>query len=94
MNKMYIVVDEDGFEIDCIYGEFDATPNAHNLVPSNKDNRLWQPRWDFIKEEWVESLNDEEINYREKLVNKQQNDLSDVELNAIAIMELAKIVLK
>ncbi|MEH7223847.1 hypothetical protein V7112_08500 [Bacillus sp. JJ1566] len=99
--KQYIKVDEDGFFLEPIlFGVDEEIPN--DCVESfSPEEVFYKPRWNGDK--WVESLSVEEIN---EIINapqpkseidvlREENEKlkAESEMNALAIMELAEIVL-
>ena len=53
------------------------------------EKRLFEPKWDFDGEEWVEGLTEEEVQEREQEIIQQQSQLNDADMQALAILELA-----
>lgn len=64
----------------------------HIITKDWGDKRMFKPRYDFSTNQWIESLTDEEIEELEER-NKHEIRLSDSELNAVAIMELGKLIM-
>lgn len=89
---MYAKVDDGGTIIE--YYSFDD----ESLVPDNHfklwvDRIFYQPKWDFSRNDWVETLSQEEIEKYKAEVEKQKAQPSTEEMNSMAIMELAEMIL-
>ena len=68
----------------------EAIRKGRNIIQSGwKDKHLFEPKWDFVKEEWVEGLTDEEVQQREQEIIQQQSQLNEADMQALAILELA-----
>ena len=70
-------VDDDGFEIEpVIFDLYDEEGNlkeiSTNLVPSNQ-NRLFKPKWDFDKKEWIEGDLQYALNEQKKMTITRYN---------------------
>ena len=61
------------------------------IVTESWQDGLFEPKWDFEQEKWVEGLSDEEVEQRLKEIELQQNKPSEQErLEALenALLEL------
>lgn len=98
MLKAYAVINGEGNIIDEVAVE-DVDKHGDikyvypNYITPNYEKRLFVPKWDFEKEDWVEGLTPEEVATREEEIENMNNKISGEEMNAIAIMELAQIIM-
>lgn len=91
--QLYVVVDDDGYEVDTVLFKVDDNPLPENYVPPNTEKRLFEPKWDFDKQEWTEGLSENEVAEKEAAIEKEQNKFSDEEMSALAILELGKLLM-
>lgn len=87
-------VDENGKRIENYnwdaYEINDALNDGRNIVQHGWHNkRLFNPVWDFEREEWIEGLSTEEIEKREQEIAEQENTPTEIERLEMALMELA-----
>lgn len=101
------IVNEDGFWVDTYSSRkpFDADPDL--IITKPWKEGIFTPKFDFQNGEWVEGLSTEEITLQkekalndakpvptiEKLQIENEKLRSESEMNALAIMELAEIIL-
>ena len=71
----------------------EALENGRKLITLPWKEPLFQPKYDFETDTWVEGLSAEETAQRELEIEQFNNRIPDEEMNAIAIMELSQIVL-
>lgn len=67
----------------------DAIDEGRNIIQHGWQERLFEPRWDFEQEKWVEGLSNEEVEQRLKEIELQQNKPSESDMLTLAILELA-----
>lgn len=70
-----------------------AIDEGRNIIQYGWQERLFEPRWDFKQEKWVEGLSDEEVQQREQERLEQENKPSETDVLAMAIMDLAELIL-
>ena len=63
------------------------------IVTESWQDGLFEPRYDFKQEKWVEGLSDEEVQQREQERLEQENKPSETDVLAMAVMDLAELVL-
>ncbi|HSH25175.1 MAG TPA: hypothetical protein VLA13_06520, partial [Massilibacterium sp.] len=64
----------------------DAIDDGRNIIQHGWQERLFEPRWDFEQEKWVEGLSDEEVQQREQERLEQENKPSETDVLAMAVM--------
>lgn len=94
MNKNVIEVDQEGMIIEYLLMNNEeieqARKNGRLIIEQGwNDQTFFEPKWDFVNEEWVEGLSDEEVQKREQEIIEQQSKLSEADMQALAILELA-----
>ncbi|WP_277680254.1 hypothetical protein [Gracilibacillus dipsosauri] len=67
----------------------EAISEDRHIIQFGWQGSLYEPKWDFVKEEWVEGLTDEEVRQREQEIIEQQSKLNEADMQALAILELA-----
>lgn len=67
----------------------EAISEGRHIIQFGWQRSLYEPKWDFVKEEWVEGLTDEEVQQREQEIIEQQPKLNEADMQALAILELA-----
>lgn len=92
MTEVY-EVDDKGVIIDSYlwdaYQINDATKEGRHIIQTKWEGSLHNPIWDFGNKEWVHGLSEEEIRQREQEAEEQQSKLSEADMQALAILELA-----
>jgi hypothetical protein len=66
MYNPYVIVDENGYELDVVLVEKEdedgnPVPVPDFYVPPNHTKRLWRPKWNFHNKQWEEGRAKEEI---------------------------------
>lgn len=93
MKKDVFEVDQEGMIIEYLLMNDEeieqARKNGRLIIEQGWNQTFFEPKWDFVKEEWVEGLTDEEVQQREDEIIKQENQPSKIERLETALMELA-----
>lgn len=90
-------VDQDGKVVDnllMLEEEIEENDDPFLIPFGWSDKQLYMAVFDFDSNEWVEGMSDQEIAEIQFQVEKENSRMSIDEMNAIAIMELATIVLE
>ena len=95
--KVVFEVDASGDVIDFfIMSEKEITSaleKGRHIIRDGWSQRIFKPKYDFESEQWIEGLDQTEMEDELQLIKNQLNTPSDEVLNAIAIMELTQLVL-
>lgn len=67
----------------------EAISEGRHVIQIGWQSSLYEPKWDFEKQEWVNGISEEEIERREQEAEEQQNKLNQADMQALAILELA-----
>ena len=93
MKKDVFEVDQEGMIIEYLLMNDEeieqARKNGRLIIEQGWNQTFFEPKWDFVKEEWVEGLTDEEVQQREQEIIEQQSQLNEADMQALAILELA-----
>lgn len=90
MKKQVFELNEDGTIKEVLLMSDEEIENTDKLiVMEGWQDGLFEPRWDFEEEKWVEGLSDEEVERRLKEIELQQNKPSESDMLTLAILELA-----
>lgn len=86
------VIDEQGYITEYILVlPYDVLQK--NIIKESWIQRLFVPRWDYENSLWIEGLSPEEVAIREQEIDDQKQQITDEEMNAMAILELSNIIL-
>lgn len=94
--KEYVKVDANGLPIDNqILRDDEVTEGFYPSWQQQEDKIWWKPKYDFTLNKWVESITEEEKNQIPQSKEPTEMEIlkAENEMNAMAIMDLAKIVL-
>src|SRR5690625_1366129 len=93
MKKDVFEVDQEGMIVEHLLMNKEeieqARKNGRLIIEQGWNQTFFEPKWDFVKEEWVEGLTEEEVQEREQEIIEQQSKLSEADMQALAILELA-----
>ena len=92
MKKQVFELNEDGTLKDIFLISDEEIENTDKLIVTEGwQDGLFEPKWDFEQEKWVEGLSDEEVEQRLKEIELQQNKPSEqerIEALESALLEL------
>lgn len=106
MLKQFIVVNEEGFQVDAVLLPVDS-PEITEFHVSKAYEGYFLPKWDFEAEEWSEGLSEEEVQERltelddlsknllpsiEEIVNENQKLKLQQEMLEGAVIEMAQLL--
>lgn len=96
--KSVIEVDQQGNLIDeLLMAEEDiemAKDEGRHIILSVWETPLFEPKYNFENETWVEGLSNEEVAARQEELEEFNQRPNDTEMNAVAIMELSAYTLE
>src|SRR5690625_633096 len=72
-----------------VYEINEAISEGRYIVQFGWQGSLYEPKWNFEKQEWVNGISEEEIQRRVQEAEEQQNKLNQADMQALAILELA-----
>ena len=67
----------------------EAISEGRHIIQFGWQGSLYEPKWDFEKQEWIHGISEEEIEQRELDAAEQQEKLREADMQALAILELA-----
>ena len=78
----------------------EAISEGRYIIQFGWQDRLFEPRWGFEQEKWVEGLSNEEVRQREQEIIERENEPTELEklkqeneMLAMAVMELSTFML-
>lgn len=90
MKKQVFELNEDGTLKDIFLMSDEEIENTDKIIVTESwQDGLFEPKWDFEQEKWVEGLSNEEVEQRLKEIELKQNKPSESDMLTLAILELA-----
>lgn len=94
MKRQVFELNEDGSIKEVLLMSDEEIENTDKLIITESwQDGLFEPKWDFEQEKWVEGLSNEEVEQRLKEIELQQNKPSESDMLALAIMELGQLII-